>query len=1055
MDKNNNNNNLPPTQPKGPTNDDFDPTTSTKNKELNLKTSSSTTTTTTTTTPLEPEAVAVLAFLRKRGLGTAALELEKHLDGIDPNSSGNNSSSNTNKKAKLSSKENEEEEAETKRKQGSVSVDEKAIARKVAEAQESKTLLNQATGGRLGYDLDAVSELILWGTKRPTTTSSTGNSTSESKQNNLDDKYDTPNETNKIHIENGSKEDDEQREKQNNVREEIGNNDKSPRNDRERWEQTEATQLVHAFTKLQTWVLTIPNEEHGNHASVGTVLQHAKQSGLETKTTTTALGRNTTESYSVSTQNSLIPSSIKPELLAVCFPLFINVYCELLRSGLESMADAFVSTYRHIHEPYHSEECLDLDKLCSSHEKILHLQTIVNACKETTEELKKAKDTLKSLETQLSKANNQDTSSSSTTTTSSSSSTPPLSTVQKEVLVSKTKSLQTKIAEYKVELRSYPFLHRVLAVKWQLNISSLTFQTLVRFFHSGDHGGIELLPLSALLQSQCHLVVENRKPISYVPGYVLEDMLFVDDDDCDDDNGKITKRAFNAMDVKWAAPTDMNSRLTEAGEGVDTANSILKKSERLPFPSFYLKSSYATIDEYKNDEKRVEFNRALLTNGFRRLEALEAKYEFENGMRTGSKTVTNGATKDTPLVGNPMEPSIMFSTICASTTKSSHHHHERGGSNFPLNESSVDLTCAKLCLPDGRHVAAGCSDSAVRIWSMKSWNGYVGKSTVDSEGGQSPQESSIVLYGHKEGLPIYDIDWNRDGRTLLSAGGDGTIRLWDSKAVGPFGKLTSISKRSVKSTTVSKKANKTVYTEPGTHVPGAKPESLVEQNGSALACYQGHMKLSPIWSVAMAPSGYYFASAGSDSTARLWCTDRPTPVRVLLGHYSRNINCVTWHPNCNYLLTGSDDKTVRMWDVQSGRSVRILSGCKAGINNVKVSPSGQYVAGTDYGGKLSIWDVRNGKKLKEFSCNDDNDSTAIIHSMSYSPCGSTIATGGDDCSIRIWDVRGLSATDGFSHDESAQGRGEPFKIFRTYRSTVLDLQYTKRNLLLSVGRYLQ
>jgi len=60
-------------------------------------------------------------------------------------------------------------------------------------------------------------------------------------------------------------------------------------------------------------------------------------------------------------------------------------------------------------------------------------------------------------------------------------------------------------------------------------------------------------------------------------------------------------------------------------------------------------------------------------------------------------------------------------------------------------------------------------------------------------------------------LPVYDIDWNRDGRTLLSAGGDGTIRLWDSKAVGPFGKLSSVTRRSNKSNSSSKKTNKTIY----------------------------------------------------------------------------------------------------------------------------------------------------------------------------------------------------------------------------------------------------
>ena len=35
-------------------------------------------------------------------------------------------------------------------------------------------------------------------------------------------------------------------------------------------------------------------------------------------------------------------------------------------------------------------------------------------------------------------------------------------------------------------------------------------------------------------------------------------------------------------------------------------------------------------------------------------------------------------------------------------------------------------------------------------------------------------------------------------------------------------------------------------------------------------------------------------------------------------------------------------------------------------------------------------------------------SASIIHLMSYSPCGNTIATSGDNCTVRIWDARGLA-----------------------------------------------
>ena len=77
--------------------------------------------------------------------------------------------------------------------------------------------------------------------------------------------------------------------------------------------------------------------------------------------------------------------------------------------------------------------------------------------------------------------------------------------------------------------------------------------------------------------------------------------------------------------------------------------------------------------------------------------------------------------------------------------------------------------------------------------------------------------------------------------------------------------------------------------------------------------------------------------------------------------------------------------------------------------------------------------------------------------------GTALATGSDDCTIRIWETLGLG--DHSSNPEfvsmhrgnsSKAGTGsviEPAKTFRTRKTSILDLQYTKRNLILSVGKY--
>jgi transcription initiation factor TFIID subunit 5 len=495
-------------------------------------------------------------------------------------------------------------------------------------------------------------------------------------------------------------------------------------------------------------------------------------------------------------------------------------------------------------------------------------------------------------------------------------------------------------------------------------------------------------------------------------------------------------------EVQWAAPVPPAARLAEAGEEIPANEAV-----RLPFPRLHLDTEFDTKADADQAKKVVEFNRALLVNGFRRLEALERKREYEIEGHRGDEKIKDEARS----LANPLKPSILQYTLCSSSSPgpvlSSGSRIGSTDASSIWDEPGIGVTCAKMCYPDGRRVAAGCDDAAVRIWSM-----YDSKAS-DKDGtkrkDQDVSETGIVLLGHKNGFPVFDVDWNRDGRTLLSAGGDGSVRLWDTMAVGPYGTTTKATRQT------AQQPSGTGAKEQEELVPGLRPESSVDASGAALAVYRGHSPSCPIWSVAFAPSGYYFATAASDATARIWTTDRSMPVRILSGHISSSVNTVTWHPNCNYVLTGCDDKTVRMWDVQNGRCARLLTGCGTGISVVRVCPSGRYAAGADYSGIIHIWDLASGKKVNELRppSSTKRDASGLfrvsaptIHSLSYSACGTALAAGGDDCTVRVWDVRGAAKVE-------RPGLKTPSQSFPTKQTSILDLQFTKRNLLMSLGKY--
>ena len=893
----------------------------------------------------DPTDKAVLEYLRKKGMGTAALELSEILKQRKPGASAAD-----NEKAA-------------------------ALAKEQMEEEERKSILTKATGGGYGYDRDAAAPVVQWGVPDKTTTNF-------SSKDSLSDRMGVD----------------------------------------------EARALLDAFTSFQLWVLSLPDHDGFQQATENPILKAQQliqnNKGLSLASVVESMVQkpsSSQENYSKehdSIEASYhLPPSAKPELFAISFALLVHTYCELLEVGMESTAHVLRDTFKCVYEPLYAKEFADLFQ-CNTTEDMMRLNSH-NA--QHMEALANLKGILVQIaQYQLKRDELRKAAASAGSSEDSSNQAAKHAKLQEyeravTMLQQKYNDLSQRASMAFNKMHDLPFLRRARAVRWQLFMSTASYGLLSSFLNAQD---TSLLAMSTLLQTKCELHVERRDPLPFTPACVLDDNM--------NRNAERTL-ALNQTQVSWAAP--MPRQKIEFSKG-----------EKLPFPKFHLDKEYDDERKAKRDKQLVQFNRSLLVNGFRRLEALERKTEYETlpRMKVAKEDYHHHASSRG--MADPLEPSILLSTLCSNssgptlkpTPTSSSHRNTFVDSSALWEESGIGLCCAEICPPDGRQVAVGCDDAAVRIWNLME--------------GDKGKEPSQVLLGHKNGFPVFDVSWNRDGRSLLSAGGDGSVRLWDTRAVGYFGENATIKPGKKSSSSGPKNTSLEDM-----NVPGLKSEDSEFVGGAALAVYRGHAPSTPIWSVAFAPCGYYFASAGADATVRLWTTDREVPVRLFTGHTSMIVNCVDWHPNCNYIITGSEDKTARLWDIHSGRTVRLLNGCSSGINIVRISPCGKYAAGGDSSGTTHLWDLSTGKKVTELRPKkvekDHRDlGSSMIHAMSFSACGSGLATGGDDGCVRVWDVRQESIS-------KLPVVESPMKSFATRQTLILDMKYNKRNLLLSVGKY--
>lgn len=119
------------------------------------------------------------------------------------------------------------------------------------------------------------------------------------------------------------------------------------------------------------------------------------------------------------------------------------------------------------------------------------------------------------------------------------------------------------------------------------------------------------------------------------------------------------------------------------------------------------------------------------------------------------------------------------------------------------------------------------------------------------------------------------------------------------------------------------------------------------------------------------------------------------------------------------------------------------------------SVEGRFLASAGADNRVLLWDLAHGHLLAEL-CGH----TASVLSLAFSREGSVLASGSTDCTVKIWDFTKLAEAIALedvniSHNPDIKKDSDTFLLrsYATKNSPVLNLHFTRRNLLLAVGLY--
>ncbi len=211
----------------------------------------------------------------------------------------------------------------------------------------------------------------------------------------------------------------------------------------------------------------------------------------------------------------------------------------------------------------------------------------------------------------------------------------------------------------------------------------------------------------------------------------------------------------------------------------------------------------------------------------------------------------------------------------------------------------------------------------------------------------NPKEVIRTFRGHQE--TVYSVAVSPNGKQLLTASFDKTIKLWDinsGKEIRTFG--------------------------------GDK----------------GHQNL--VLGVTFAPDGRTFASASSDNTARTWDVPLLRPIRETALTEAGTTAAVS--PDGKTAAAGAKDGSIEVWNLAGGKDLFTLKGHVGAVSGLTYHPANsQILASVGIDGTLRFWNLGDGKPIAVIGAHP-----GPVTAVQFASNGSTVYTASMDGMVKAW-----------------------------------------------------